>query len=391
MKLKTLIVTVAVLAALSLVVFIVRRPSAPPSADARIAQPVVDATTIEQAARLEIADGGRTVTLRRQSDGTWLASNYHDLPVDFQKLTRFISNLTEAKLQRLVTSNPERIARLDFNDTRISLFDATDQPLWTVTLGRHPETGSGRFVRFGDEQKAYLANLNVWLDAEPRNWANPEILNLKPEDVARVKIPFTEGGPVTVSRAKKEDPWKADQTPEGQQVNDSKIYSVLSSVGTLRFSDTSEQSDPNVAAARANARTLELTTFDDKTITVALGRKPEEKKLKPPAPSTDGRTGPAALGSVADLARNNDSAQENSENKDDANPLAPEFETIPAGPVYAFVTHSDDSAPINGLMQKRAFQIAEYIFTGLPQKPDELFEAAPAATEAADPAAPGQP
>lgn len=58
--------------------------------------------------------------------------------------------------------------------------------------------------------------------------------------------------------------------------------------------------------------------------------------------------------------------------------MEPEFETIPAGPVYAFVTHSDDSAPVNALMQKRAFQVYEYTFTGLPQTPDELFE--PAAT-----------
>jgi len=99
------------------------------------------------------------------------------------------------------------------------------------------------------------------------------------------------------------------------------------------------------------------------------------------APSTDGKTGPAALGSVADLAKKDDA-------KKDDKPLAPEFETIPAGPVFAFVAHSDSSAAINGLMSKRAFQIAEYTFTGLPQKSDELFEAAPPPSPAAAPATP---
>ena len=96
------------------------------------------------------------------------------------------------------------------------------------------------------------------------------------------------------------------------------------------------------------------------------------------APSSDGKTGPAALGSVADLAKKDDKkdpTQPGAEKKDDK-PLAPEFETIPAGPVFAFVTHSDGAAPINALMQKRAYQIAEFSFTGLPQKADELFEAA---------------
>ena len=90
--------------------------------------------------------------------------------------------------------------------------------------------------------------------------------------------------------------------------------------------------------------------------------------------------------SVADLAKKDDAKA--GEAKKDDKPLAPEFETIPAGPVFAFVAHSDVSAPVNGLMTKRAFQIAEYTFTGLPQKSDELFEAAPPPPAPATPAAP---
>jgi hypothetical protein len=45
--------------------------------------------------------------------------------------------------------------------------------------------------------------------------------------------------------------------------------------------------------------------------------------------------------------------------------------------VFAHITHSEGSQPINALMQKRAFQIAEYSFTSLPQKAEELFEPVP--------------
>jgi hypothetical protein len=61
-----------------------------------------------------------------------------------------------------------------------------------------------------------------------------------------------------------------------------------------------------------------------------------------------------------------------------AKPEEPKVETIPAGPVYAFITTSDPAAPINALMKKRAFQIYDWNFTSLPQKPDELFEPIPA-------------
>jgi hypothetical protein len=388
MKLKTLIVSIVVLAALAVVITIARRPAPPASADARINQSLVDRATVEKAAKLRLSDAGKTVEVT-QANGAWRVPSYYDMPADFSKLSAFIGNLTDAKLQRLVTERPDRMARLEFKDTKVELLDSADKPVWSITLGKNAETGGGRYVRFGDEKKAYLANLSAWLDTESKNWANPELLNIKPDDVAKVEIPFAEGGPVVTSRAKKEDAWTADKTPENQKVKADKITSVLNTIGNIRFSDTSNPDDANVVAAKANLRTFKLTTFDNKTVTIALGRKPEEKKLKPPTATTDGKSGPAALGSVADLTKKEekkDDAKPGEEKKDDK-PLAPEFETIPAGPVYVFITHSDAAAPVNALMQKRAFQISDYTFTGLPQKIEELFEAAPPAPAPA-PAAP---
>jgi hypothetical protein len=258
--------------------------------------------------------------------------------------------------------------------------------VFAVTLGKTSD-GGGRYVKFDDEQKAYETKLNAYLDPEPKNWANAELLNLKAEDIAKIEIPFSEGAPVTLTRAKKEDPWTAEPTPAGQKVKADKVTSVLGAVGNIRFSETTALDDANAAAAKANLRTFKLTTFDNKTVTVALGRKPEEKKLKPPSATTDGKSGPAALGSVGDLGKKAEKKEDaNHDHKDgkadEKKPLGPEFETIPAGPVFAFITHSDASAPVNVAMQKRAYQISEYTFTSLPQKSEELFEPAPPATPA---------
>jgi hypothetical protein len=379
MKLRTLIVYVVLLAALSGVVYVLQRPAPPPSADARLGRALLAPGTIDQAAQLRITDQGKTVTVVKQPDGTWRVPSYYDLPADFSKISGLVGNLTDAKLERLVTSSPDRIARLEFKDTRIELLDSAGKELWSVILGKNPETGGGRFVRFGTEQKAFLASLNTWLDTEPKNWANTELLTLKADDIAKIEIPFAEGGPVTLTRAKKEDPWTADKTPAGQRVKADKISTVLSSLGSLRFSDTNDLTDANFAAAKAHERLFKLETFDHKVIKVALGRKPEEKKLKPPAATTDGKTGPASLGSIADLSKKAPEAKPGEEKKPgETKPLAPEYETIPAGPVFVEISHSDgDKAPINALMAKRAFQVSEYTFTGLPQKADELFEPAP--------------
>jgi hypothetical protein len=375
MNLKSLVVAVVILVALSGGAYLLNRPAPPPAADARLQQSLVAANLIEQAARLRLTDAGKTVELARQADGTWQVPSYHEMAADFSKLSGFVGNLTEAKLQRLVTSNPERIARLEFKDSKIELLGADGKATFTITLGKNPETGGGRFVRFGEENKAYLASLNAWIDSESRNWANPELISLKLDDLARVEIPFAEGGPIVISRAKKEDAWTADRTPTGQRVKADKIGSLLSTLATVRFTESTATDDANATAAKANQRTFKVTTFDHKTVTVALGRKPEEKKLKAPTPGADGKSGPAALGSVADLTRKDEAKA--GEPKKDEKPLTPEFETIPAGPVFAHIAHSEGSQPINALMQKRAFQIAEYSFTSLPQKAEEMFEPIP--------------
>ena len=390
MKLRTLIVYVVLLATLSGVVWFINRPALPPSADPRLGQALLAPGTIEKAAKLRLSDQGKSVTVVRQSDGTWRVPSYFDLPADFSKITGLIGNLTEAKLERLVTSNAERIARLEFKDTKIDLLDSADKEVWSVTLGKNPDAGGGRFVRFGAEQNAFLASLNAWLDTEPKNWANTELLNLKADDIAKIEIPFAEGGPITFSRAKKEDAWASDKTPAGQKVKADRISTLLGSLGSVRFSDTNDPTDPNFAAAKANERLFKVETFDHKIIKIGLGRKPAEKKLKPPAPSSDGKTGPAALGSIADLAKKDDKPKADDQKPEEPKPLAPEYDTIPAGPVFVTISHGDgEKAPINALMAKRAFQISEYTFTGLPQKSDELFEAAPPPpAPAAAPAAP---
>ena len=383
MKLKSIVRTIAILAALSAVAFFATRPTPAPVADTRIGQPLADRAIVEKATTLRLNDQGKTVTLVRQADATWKVSSYHDFPADFSKLATFIGSLTDAKLERLVTSSPARIALLEFKDTKIELLDSTDKELWSVTLGKNPDTGSGRYVRYGAEAKAFLASLSAYLDTDSKNWANTELLALKVDDVAKIEIPFvaanaSEPTSLTVSRATKDAPWTAEKTPDGQKLKADKISAVLSSLSSIRFSETNDLTDANAVAAKATERLFKIETFDKKVLKIALGRKPEEKKLKPITPPAEGQSALASLGTAADMLKKDADGKP----AEPAKPIAPEFETIPAGPVFVNIASSDASASVNALMQKRAFQISDYTFTSLPQKSEELFEPAPVAAPA---------
>jgi hypothetical protein len=352
MKLKTLSLVVAVLAVLSAAAYWMNRPPPAPAADPRVGKPIADPAVVAKAAQIRASDQGRSVLLVRQPDGTWKVPGYFGLTADFSKLTGLVNDLTGTKVDRLVSENPSVLERLEFHDTSIELLGDHGETLWSVTLGKTSDNG-GRFLRFGDEPKAYLANLSTTVDSDPKNWADATLLNLKPEDIARVEIPFAPGPDVVVSRSKPTSDWTAASTPAGQRVKADTLSSLLYSLGSLRFSDTSDPKDPDAVAASGHLRTFRLTTFSGQTYTVALGRKPEEKKPKPP--------GKPAAGAAA---------------------ASPDSDTVPAGPVFAFVSSSEPNAPVNALMRQRAFQVDEYTFTGLPQKPGELFEPIPAPAKA---------
>ena len=416
MKLKTLALAVAILAVLSLAAYYLQRPPATAGTDPRVHQPVFDAKLLEKTAKIRLADQGKTVVLARQPDGKWVVPSYYDLPADFSKLSRFIDDLSGAKIQRLVTQNPERLARLDFKDTSVALLDPANQALWTLTLGKDAE-GGGRFVRFDDEKKGYQANLSLFVDATAKNWADTLLFDLKPDDIAGVEITFGDDAPVTATRAKKAEAWVADQAPPGQRIKSDRLTALLGSFTSIRFQDTSDLTDADVAAARQHRRTVKLTTFDHKAITVELDRKPEEKKViggpktmvkgenatdagQKAEPGNQGSAAthsePVAAPPAAEpgepgtknqvVAASPGSAESKTLNTAPATPLAPtpakpeepKTETIPAGPVYVFIASSDPGAAVNALMKKRAFQIYDWNFTSLPQKRDELFEPIPA-------------
>ncbi len=333
MKIRTLAVTAGVLAALAAAAVLAGRSQSAPPADPRVGTRLLDPDAVARAAALRLGDQGKTIILNRSADGSWTDASYYGFPVDFSKLSGFTGDLAAAKVERLVTSSPASLARLGFKDTEIAFLDASGRPVWSASLGKSPDSG-GRFVRFPGEDRAYLASLNSWIDTDPKAWANAQLIDVKPGDVARIRAGFDGGAAVTLSRARKDADWTSDSTPARQRVAADKVASLLATLGSLRFSDTSDPADPQAAAARRNARAFALTTFDGRTFAISLGRKPEGKAPKGSAAGT------------------------------------------PAGPVFALVSSPDAAAPVNGLMAKRAFQVDDYSYTSLPQKPAELFEPA---------------
>jgi hypothetical protein len=373
MKLKTLLIVILALAVLAGGAYLLKRPGGTSaSADNRVGEPLVAPALVERAARIDLSENGQTVRLRQSSPGAWINESYHDFPADFSKLSSLVGSLTSAKVERLVTQNPDRIARLEFKDTRVALADAADKPLVTLTLGKNAD-GGGRFVKFDDITKAYLSRVSVWLDATARNWTDTTLLTFSQDDIAGVTLTFPSGEPLTLTRTDKAAAFTTASTPAGQQVKASAVTSLLSNLASLRFTETNAPDAPEAIGAREHARTITLKTFDGKTHTVSIGRQPERVVVKPDATKPD----PALPSTLAAEAAKPAPLATEPEKTGPAAVVGPLTDKVPAGPVFAFLTHSDASAPIHTLMKKRAFQVGEFIFTSLPADRASLFEPVP--------------
>ncbi len=390
MKLKPLALVVALLAlAAGIVFWRNHRPVADPSADPRVGQPLVAVETLGQLRGLQLVAGGQSVTLAADKDGQrWTVPDYHDLPADFGKLVTLVESLRAAKVGRFVTAQPERLERLGFAGDRIELRDADAKALLTLHLGKNADSG-GRFVRFGDEKKAYLVDLAAWLDGVAKNWAQTQLLDLKSDAVASLDFRFADGSTFAAKRTADGAAWTADGLPEDKDLKGSTLDSLAMQLGALRFSETAETGAPDAVAARKHAQTVVATLKDGTAYTVELGRRPAPPA--PPVSTTEAKSGvvsvttpPVTIGpdgkpQVVELPK------EAPQPEPVAAPAAPPPQP---GPVYAFISANRETEPINALMQKRAFQVGEWILNSLPANRDALLQdkPAPTSTPAAVPA-----
>lgn len=367
MKVKHLVIAVAVLGGVSLATWFAKSGNETPKADPREGQTIIDEALLKQGIggiHLHTATGDVELATTDGSDAKWIVRSYHDLPADFSKIAALIRDLREGKIVQFASARPERLAKMEFGDTSVVLQGKDGATLRTLHLGKNYE-GGGRFLKFDDEAKAYVVSANTTPDGTAKNWANTALLTTKPEEVVGLTVGFADGKSLELKRENGTAPWTSASLAEGETLKDSEINSLVSKLTGLRFSDTADPTAEDAVAARAHARAMKLTLTTGKTYDISLGRKPA-----PPAPPAPPPPEPAADGTV---------------------PPAPPAPPAPQpGPVYVQVRSSDANEAINTSMEKRAFQIYEWTFTSLPAdraalvNPPPPKAAEPAATSPAD-------
>ncbi len=367
MNLKNLTLAVIVLAALAGVAAFLNRPTPPPDADPRVDQPLLTTDLANAIKSLTLAQNGNSVTITRSADAdTWRVSNYHDLPANVTKLRTFVQSLTEAKIQRVVTRDPTRAARLELGTVEIDL-TTTSGETWSLDLGKNADRG-GRYLRFGDadDAPAYLADFNGYVDTTPKNWTESKLVAAGRDDIAAMTLTFADASeaPLTLTRESATADWVAADLPAGKQVKAGAISTLLSTASSLRFTEAEPAGSADATDAAAHSRTLSFKTFAGEEFTITIGRRPEQTVVKAPEPANPAA---AAAEMVAEAA-----SATTPESADEV--LEDLTETVPAGPTYAQVTGPASLAPLATFNDTLSFKISDYSYTSLPANREALFE-----------------
>jgi hypothetical protein len=131
------------------------------------------------------------VTLQRQAGG-WTLDQRDGYPADSAKLRRLLVALAELRVAEEKTADPANYATLGVDDPGPPGASGTEVTITTGTTSRSliigkPAAG-GNFVRDPHAARSVLAIPGTTPDGEPRDWIDPQLLDIRPAGIREVSI-----------------------------------------------------------------------------------------------------------------------------------------------------------------------------------------------------------
>ena len=363
MKIRSLLITVIVLAILTISGYMLRNSSLrSPVEDPRVGQPLLEREALAQLEAIEISKDGDRVELQADEEGKWVVRTLYDLPVDFGKLSTFVQNIVEANIGRRITALPDRLERLDLDRGRVRLTSANGDSLLDITYGKSLPGGGTAFL-LDQENTAYQATASPFLDANSTNWAAKTLYEFEADDVAGIQFSLAEES-WGVRREDKDKDFVSTTPSDERTPKQSEITSVINQFSNLRFTEVENRDEVEATeewkGAQDNTRSLRFTLFSGESITVKMSR------YEPPPSEDEEESTISTAGQVT----------------------------------YLRISSSRADHPINRFMDELNFEASSYTFDNIPteiseladlpeepEPPEEVIEETIAETESSQPEA----
>jgi hypothetical protein len=254
----------------------------------RMGQLLLKDLPIDDIAAVVMSGPEGTTRIEKSTDG-WIVPSKYGYYANFEKLQRAVLELSEAKVEHEIDVNEAQKNEMNItaDSSRIQLLGAEDNLLAEIILGDTRENAAaatapyggmptGRFVSVdGGETVVVISEvLNDPSRGRAINWVDTEIPGVKASDLITINITGPDREPVNFTR-KTINKLELANLKEGEEFDDTNIYSVENALSYLHFSDIADPALSDDDLGMVDPIVYEATAIRGTVYTVKIGGSPE--------------------------------------------------------------------------------------------------------------------
>lgn len=203
-------------------------------------------------ARIEIRQGGTSLTLAKTKDG-WTLADRANFPVKPEAVRALLVKLAEAQLIEPKTSAQDRYGMLELEDPAgkdaksrlVRVLDDKGGVITETIVGKKRSDAfganrSGTYVRRPGDAQTWLASADIDASTALKDWVQPTVLDLPPAKIAGVTVEIPGEEPMKLARDAAGGPPKHNLVglPDGKKLKEGvSIDTIVRSAGIIDLDD----------------------------------------------------------------------------------------------------------------------------------------------------------
>jgi len=235
-QLLTLVIVAAAMLVATVVIYSVKGPT---KASDISGATLIQGLAPENIQKISIRSDGATVTLTRRGSG-FTVDEKRNYPASVKKINELIIKCLEIKRSRKVTGSVNSHEELGVDEDSadaavVAFLGAKDKHLVGFVKGKSATPGSGVYVRLIGEDTVYESEKNLYIDTQPTDYIEKELISVNKQDIKRVEVKTGKESYV-ISRNYTDDIFLED-VPRGKHAKGNDYEDVFNALNNLDSTD----------------------------------------------------------------------------------------------------------------------------------------------------------
>ncbi|MFH1076454.1 MAG: DUF4340 domain-containing protein [Pseudomonadota bacterium] len=249
---------------------------------------------------LNIEDNSSKHVEIKKGDSGWMLPGLDGYPAVENKVSSFLSKLTELKTKPLVARNKSSHTRLKVSEKdferRIIFQTVKGKEPYTLYMGSSSGTNTAH-VRAGSEKEVYLAkDIAIWeAGVEPAAWIDTLYFSVNEEDITRISITNSKG--VLVFKRGEQKEWIFEEPKQELKLKVEEWQEMVHKAASIRLNEPVGREEKDSFGMKSPVAVITLTTSTalenkepakdgedkasqkkvEKTYTITIGAESKEK------------------------------------------------------------------------------------------------------------------